>query len=104
MSEWCVMKASKRQGLEDSLIALQQQAKKLIVAYEAGERKWSHGSIAGSIVDTGKAMILDAGSLQDLDGANEWNEKMLQFGRELVKDFESRDSRRKPIDSTKGRA
>ena len=80
-----VIKSSQIRGLEDSLILLDQQAKRLEEAYANGERRWAHGSIKDSLVSTGKAMILDAGKLQDLEGANDWNEGKKQRGLQIVR-------------------
>ena len=80
-----IIRKSRVQAIEDSLILLDQQAKRLEDAYANGERRWAHGSIKDSLINTGKAMVLDAGKLQDLEGANEWNEAKKQRGLQIVR-------------------
>lgn len=82
-----LIKNGRISALEDSLIALEYQAKKLQQAIAEGTKRWAGMTPKESLRDTAKAIILDAGTLQDMCGADEWSEAKKQFGYSILREI-----------------
>lgn len=82
-----IIKRSRIDGLVDSLIALQQQAEKLQTIIGEGTQRWAGQRPKDALRDTAKAMLNDAGTLQDLQGADEWSEKYKQAALAILRDM-----------------
>lgn len=77
------MEKTKRDALVESLVALERQAKNLEQLRKEGARNFAGLSVKEALALTAKALILDSGKLQDMEGATEWNEQKKQLGLRL---------------------
>lgn len=82
-----IIKLNRIDGLVDSLIELERQAETLQDAIASGTKRWGGETPKSALINTAKAMILDAGKLQDLQGADAWNEEKKQVGFRILREL-----------------
>jgi antibiotic biosynthesis monooxygenase (ABM) superfamily enzyme len=73
-------------ALTQSLIDLQRQAVAIQQAIDEGTQRWAGENPRKALITTLKAMLYDAGKMQDINGADKWSEEKRQFAIDRLMD------------------